>query len=140
MEMLLSWGEVFTVVLTGLVIVFAALIILIAVVWAYGKVFTAINKNKQDKNDKKPDEKAAVTQTAGSAQAVTTGSAQAAASGIPQGVIAAITAAVAAFTDGKGVVTGIAVKKPRKSGKRRSTEWGYAGTVSSMKNLSRTGW
>ncbi|MDR0987059.1 MAG: OadG family protein [Ruminococcus sp.] len=135
MDMLLTWGEVFTVVLTGLVIVFAALIILIAVVWTYGKIFTAVNKNKQDK------QKPGQTQTADSPTSTQTSqsetSVQADTSGIPQSVIAAITAAVAAFTDGKGVVTGIAVKKPRKTGKRRSTEWGYAGTVASMK---RTGW
>jgi Na+-transporting methylmalonyl-CoA/oxaloacetate decarboxylase gamma subunit len=155
MEMLLTWGEVFTVVLTGLVIVFAALVILIAVVWAYGKIFTAINKHKQDKDGKKAADSvnSGSAQTAGgsdSAQSASgsdsaqsanvSDSAQMADSGIPKSVIAAITAAVAAFTDDKGVVTGISVKKPRATSRRRSTEWRNKGTLSAMKNLSRTGW
>jgi Na+-transporting methylmalonyl-CoA/oxaloacetate decarboxylase gamma subunit len=136
-EMMLSWGDVWTVVLSGISIVFVVLCILIAVVWTYGQIFHTINKRKSGKlgknNNKKTEDKTDTSSLADnteSAQPVSVGE-------IPTGVIAAITAAVAAFTGGKGVVTGI--KKRTQIGRRKSTEWGYAGTVSAMKKLNRVG-
>jgi sodium pump decarboxylase gamma subunit len=132
-EMMLSWGEVWTVVLSGISIVFVVLCILIAVVWTYGQIFHTINKHKSDKNNKKAEDKtetSSLSDESVSAQPISDGE-------IPTGVIAAITAAVAAFTGGKGIVTGI--KKKTQTGRRKSTEWGYAGTVSAMKKLNRVG-
>ena len=44
----ITWGNTLSVVLTGLVVVFAALVILIFLVWLMGKIFIAIgNKRKQ---------------------------------------------------------------------------------------------
>lgn len=138
MDMLLTWGEVFTVVLTGIVIVFIVLIILIAVVWAYGTIFHTINKRKADKLKEKADKQGVVSElTVSDESPNVTETAEFSETGIPGSVVAAITAAVAAFTGGKGVVTGI--KKSRRNTKRRSTEWAYAGTLSAMKNFNRTG-
>jgi Na+-transporting methylmalonyl-CoA/oxaloacetate decarboxylase gamma subunit len=146
MDMKLSWGDVGTVVLSGILIVFVVLIILIAIVWIYGQIFHAINKSKADKasGGSAPGETSgggtapnitvnAVTQTPAETDSE---------DGIPGSVIAAISAAVAAFTGGKGVVAGITRKKALKSGvnsRRRSTEWGQAGTVAAMKTLNRIG-
>jgi sodium pump decarboxylase gamma subunit len=130
-EMMLSWGEVWTVVLSGISIVFIVLCILIAVVWAYGQIFHSIYKRKSDKNNKKTDDKPISPDSDNSGLQLISED------GIPTGVVAAITAAVAAFTDGKGVVTGIKTQRKTQNGKRRSTEWGNAGTVSAMKKLNR---
>ncbi|MDR0944424.1 MAG: OadG family protein [Ruminococcus sp.] len=131
-EMLMSWGDVWTVVLTGISIVFVALVILIAIVWAYGKIFQTIEKKKTDRVT--PDNGISVPLTE-SVTSKSTGTAD----GVSSEVVAAITAAVYAFTDGRGVVTGIKVQKRIQNGRRRSTEWGYAGTVSAMKKLNRIG-
>jgi sodium pump decarboxylase gamma subunit len=131
-EMLMSWGDVWTVVLTGISIVFVALVILIAIVWAYGKIFQSIEKKKTNRvtpNNAEP------TPRTESTSLKNTG----AADGVSSEVVAAITAAVYAFTDGRGVVTGIKVQKCVQTGRRRSTEWGYAGTLSSLKNFNWIG-
>jgi Na+-transporting methylmalonyl-CoA/oxaloacetate decarboxylase gamma subunit len=150
MDMKLGWGEVWTVVLSGILIVFAVLVILITVVWIYGKIFTAINNRKSRKGDGSAE--------GGNSSAVTSGSTNngnsnanaiaasetgnvvsQAQTGIPGSVIAAISAAVAAFTGGKGVVTGITRKKATSNTRRRATEWGRAGTVAAMRTLNKIG-
>jgi Na+-transporting methylmalonyl-CoA/oxaloacetate decarboxylase gamma subunit len=133
MNMLLTWGEVFTVVLTGLVVVFVALILLIAVVWLYGNIFHLINNNKSNKTK--------ITDTSPPSDNTPVSVIEEKVSesdGIPLDIIATITAAVVAFTGGSGVITGI--KKTRVNNKRRSTEWANAGIISAMKKSSRVGW
>lgn len=48
----MDWSYVGAVVISGLVIVFVALILLIAAVWIMGKIFTAIKSGKSDKGGK----------------------------------------------------------------------------------------
>lgn len=49
----ITWGNTLSVVLTGLVVVFAALVILIFLVWLMGKIFIAIgNKKTRNRNSK----------------------------------------------------------------------------------------
>ncbi|WP_432651695.1 OadG family protein [Huintestinicola sp.] len=53
MEMQMDWSYVGAVVISGLVIVFVALILLIVAVWIMGKIFTALKSGKSDKGGKK---------------------------------------------------------------------------------------
>lgn len=52
MEMQMDWSYVGAVVISGLVIVFVALILLIIAVWIMGKIFTALKSGKSDKGGK----------------------------------------------------------------------------------------
>ena len=52
MEMQMEWSYVGAVVISGLVIVFVALILLIMAVWLMGKIFTAIKSGKSGGVDK----------------------------------------------------------------------------------------
>jgi Na+-transporting methylmalonyl-CoA/oxaloacetate decarboxylase gamma subunit len=140
MDMKLSWGEVGTVVLSGILIVFAVLVILIAVVWIYGQIFHTINKSKNNKVSGNSTKAVSNTDSiTPSADTITDNIAPESADGIPGSVIAAISAAVAAFTGGKGVVTGITRKKAKGDTRRRNTDWGRAGTIAAMKTLNRIG-
>ena len=52
----ITWGNTLSVVLTGLVVVFAALVILIFLVWLMGKIFIAIgNKKNKEQEQQKQD-------------------------------------------------------------------------------------
>ncbi|MBQ5331745.1 MAG: OadG family protein [Oscillospiraceae bacterium] len=53
MEMQMDWSYVGAVVISGLVIVFVALILLILAVWIMGKIFTAIGSKKSGSGEKK---------------------------------------------------------------------------------------
>ncbi|MCI7766447.1 MAG: OadG family protein [Oscillospiraceae bacterium] len=53
MEMQMDWSYVGAVVISGLVIVFVALILLIAAVWIMGKIFTAISSKNSGDGTKK---------------------------------------------------------------------------------------
>ena len=52
MEMQMDWSYVGAVVISGLVIVFVALILLIIAVWIMGKIFTALKSGKSGKGSK----------------------------------------------------------------------------------------
>lgn len=52
--MQMDWSYVGAVVITGLVIVFVALILLIAAVWLMGKIFSAINAGKNTVSEASP--------------------------------------------------------------------------------------
>lgn len=55
MEMQMDWSYVGAVVISGLVIVFVALILLIIAVWIMGKIFTALKSGKSGKGGKTVD-------------------------------------------------------------------------------------
>ena len=46
--MLMDWSYVFTVVLTGMVVVFLGLVLLIAAITIMGKIFEALRASKKD--------------------------------------------------------------------------------------------
>ena len=52
MEMQMEWSYVGAVVISGLAIVFVALILLIAAVWVMGRIFTAVKSGKSGGGDK----------------------------------------------------------------------------------------
>lgn len=107
------------VTITGLVVVFAALIALSGAIWIMGKLMSAITGNKSGKND---GEKAKATAVAAPAN---TNVAQATVnSGISGDVVAAISAAVAMMMGGKA----FAVKSIKRAKSARPA-WASAGVV-----------
>lgn len=113
------------VVITGLAVVFIGLILLIALVWLYGKIFQAIN----DKAAKKAAAAAAAKSEAKAEKAPAPAPAPVIEDGIEEEVAAVIAAAVAAY----GAQTGkrLAVRSIRSadggSGSRRvRNAWGAA--------------
>ena len=119
MEMQMETSYVFTVVVTGLVVVFIGLIILIAFVWLMGKLFDYLKASKDNK------EKAAVkTEKPVAPAPVAASSVPEVEDGISDEVVAVIAAAVAAMTG-----SSCAVKSIKRSGGKasRRTAWGAQG-------------
>lgn len=110
----MEWSYVFTVVLTGLVVVFLGLVLLIAAITIMGKVFEAL---KASKKDAKPAPAAKPAKPAPAPAAVPVSSAD------DDEVIAVIAAAVAAMAEADGTV--YAIKSVKRSAPRRNA-WGAA--------------
>jgi sodium pump decarboxylase gamma subunit len=120
MEMLMTWSDIWAVVLTGLIVVFAGLVLLIFFVWLFGKIVVGITKARNSGSpDKKPgggspDKGAANSASAGNADSKP-------ATGISGEVIAAISAAVTAFAGEGAVITSI--KRAKRKSRTKSLEW-----------------
>lgn len=111
----MDWSYVFTVVLTGLVVVFLGLVLLIAAITIMGKIFEALRASK---NDAKP-----VPAPKPAVPAKPAPAAVPAASADDDEVIAVIAAAVAAMAEADGTV--YAIKSVKRSAPRRNA-WGAA--------------
>lgn len=125
MDMQMETSYVFTVVLTGLVVVFIGLIILIVFVALMGKLFDSIKASKENKD------KAAVKNEKPAAPApVVTPSVPEIEDGISDEVVAVIAAAVAAMTGSTGTIKSI-----KRSGSKtsRRTVWGAQGISESTR-------
>jgi sodium pump decarboxylase gamma subunit len=110
----LSGETIAAVVITGIAVVFIGLILLILLVWLYGKIFEKINKKSEEKNEE--------------ASAAKTAPAPIVEDGIDEEITAVIAAAIAAY----GAQTGkkLAVRSIRKSGGEKFTgrnAWSSAG-------------
>ncbi len=122
MDMLIPWTKVWAVVITGLVVVFLALVLLIIFVSIFGKVFSGIAEREKAKS--KPADVPAVNITKPAAPVQV----PAASAEDDNEVIAVISAAVAmmAAKDGKNY----AVKSIKRKGNGRGqagSVWGAAG-------------
>lgn len=111
----MDWSYVFTVVLTGMVVVFLGLVLLIAAITIMGKIFEALRASK---NDTKPAPAPKPAVPAKPAPAAVP-----AASTDDDEVIAVIAAAVAAMAEADGTV--YAIKSVKRSAPRRNA-WGAA--------------
>lgn len=124
MEMQMEGSYVFIVVVTGLVVVFLGLVLLILFVWLMGKIFGQINKAKDNKKKAAApaSEKTEVKAAAPAAPVVE--------DGISDEVVAVITAAVAAVMG-----TGCTVKSVKKAAAKtsRRTAWGAQGISESTR-------
>lgn len=125
MEMQMEGSYVFIVVVTGLVVVFLGLVLLILFVWLMGKIFGQINKVKDNKKKAAAapaSEKTEVKAAAPAAPVVE--------DGISDEVVAVITAAVAAVMG-----TGCTVKSVKKAAAKtsRRTAWGAQGISESTR-------
>ena len=107
------------VVVTGLVLVFFILFVLIAIILIQGKVFGAIDKKKQDKENAA---KLAVSQVPAAPVAPVVPVVE---EGIPPEVIAAIVAAISASTNGAYTLRAVTTAKKGRGA------WGLAGVIQS---------
>ena len=113
------------VIVTGLVVVFAVLIVLIFLIWAFGKFVTSFtNRPKQEKTPPKPQEKAEVKAVSPSVQqAVLSPQAE---DGLSDEIVAVIAAAVASLSESTGVSYGIKSIRRANSGR---PSWATAGVL-----------
>lgn len=119
--MQMEWSFAFAVVLTGLAVVFLALVILILSVNLIGKFFTSM-ENKKNRGNNSPDAPKQETKSVAAPAPIVE-------DGIETEVVTVITAAIAAMTGGKGTVKSIkAAKKPtRGTAVGGRNPWHYAG-------------
>lgn len=124
MEMQMEGSYVFIVVVTGLVVVFLGLVLLILFVWLMGKIFGQINKAKENKK------KAAAPTSDKTEVKAAVPAAPVVEDGISDEVVAVITAAVAAVMG-----TGCTVKSVKKAAAKtsRRTAWGAQGISESTR-------
>lgn len=124
MEMQMEGSYVFIVVVTGLVVVFLGLVLLILFVWLMGKIFGQINKAKENKK------KAAAPASEKTEAKAAAPDAPVVEDGISDEVVAVITAAVAAVMG-----TGCTVKSVKKAAAKtlRRTAWGAQGISESTR-------
>jgi sodium pump decarboxylase gamma subunit len=119
----MSWPEILNVVITGMVVVFIALVLLIVVVMIAGKIFSATGK-KNNKSSNEPQ----VTSSASAHKNVNSNIAREVENGIPDDVVAAITAAVSCLMTENGVTKPFAVKSIKRAASVRNV-WRFAGVV-----------
>ncbi|MGN0489218.1 MAG: OadG family protein [Ruminococcus sp.] len=115
--------------LTGFTIVFAVLLFLIFVIWAYGKIVTtAINKSKERKTKKAEAEKTKKATTEKPAEQKTTPSAKPVVNGVTDEVVAVISAAVYSMY---GSTEKVKIKSIKKSSGRSA--WASAGVINNTR-------
>lgn len=114
-----------TVVLTGLIVVFLGLVLLIIFVWLMGKIFDSIKAKKKRSSEVAPP----VAETPVVSTPVSAAAAPETEDGISDEIIAVISAAVAAMSDSYTVKS---VKKVSLKSSRR-TAWGAQGISESTK-------
>lgn len=122
MKLQMDLSYVFSVVITGLVVVFLTLVLLVLFVWLLGKLFDAINNSKKKKDESKNAESAKKT---GLSETAVKSPSPVVQNGIDDEVVAVIAAAVSAMSDENTVYAIRSIKKSGKSSRR--TAWGAAG-------------
>ena len=110
-----DWGFTMAVVLTGLVVVFAALVLLVFVIWLFGKIMTTVGASGS-KAEKKKNAKSAVPVV------------EVASDGLTDEVVAAIMAAVSAVLAEEGNEKPYVIKSIKRVRKNRFA-WGKAAAV-----------
>lgn len=119
----LGAGTVSSVVITGIVVVFIGLILLIFFVFLYGKIFEAINNKKSEKSKKILESKAPVIKTQESSAAASVPVVE---DGIDEEIVAVITAAIAAMSADSGKKM---MLKSVKYAKPSRPAWANAGII-----------
>lgn len=118
MLLAIDWARTINVPLSMMVIVFAALIIFVIIFWLFGKAFSGKKKNAS------AEKKAIVTQVQAAPQKAPV-PISAASTGTDEEVVAAITAAIMAFT-GSGNFTIRRITRAQQSGR---PAWAQVGIV-----------
>lgn len=133
--MKLDWGTTFSVVLVGLVVVFAALLILILFVWLMGKIFQTINSRKAKAQEQKEQDARRQAQQAMESQAKAEQTeVKQVEDGISPEVVAAISAAVAVVMEETAPGVSYTISRLQRAGTGRSA-WGNAGLAAQLSPL-----
>ena len=122
MEMQMDWSYVGAVVISGLVIVFVALILLIIAVWVMGKIFTSLKNGKDEGGEKAVEKKTPVVTEAPAVPAP----APVVMEEDDSEIIAVIAAAVAAMSEECGQPLRISSIKRSAPVRTRSNAWARA--------------
>ncbi len=122
LENLKDGGVIVT--LSGILIVFAMLILLVAVIWAFGKIMTAVTGSGKPPKEKKAKKEAPVADSKASAKAASNVSED-------EGVIAAISAAIMMMYEGTGKTPVIRSIRPTAKGVRSA--WAAAGIANNTR-------
>ena len=132
-----DWGYTFSVVLTGLVVVFAALVILIFLVWLMGRIFVTLGKKKAKDQEQQTQDTRRQAQQAMNAQIKAEQAAvEQVEEGIPPQVVAAISAAVAVVMEETAPGTSYTIQRVQRAGTGRSA-WGNAGLAAQLSPFDR---
>lgn len=119
---MLDWGQILSVVFTGIAVVFMALLILIVVVTIMGKIFESINNSKKN-NQPAPEVKKAPVVAAKPAVVQTPAVSE---DGLTDEVVAAISAAISCVMASEGEVKPFAIKSIKRVRDSRNA-WNMAG-------------
>lgn len=120
----LDAGTVSSVVITGVVVVFIGLVLLILFVYLYGKIFEAINNKKSEKSKKELENKIPAPQKQQTTPMNTT--APVVEDGIDEEIVAVISAAIAAMSGKSGKKMTL---KSVKYAKPSRPAWANAGII-----------
>ena len=135
--MKLDWGTTFSVVLVGLVVVFAALLILILFVWLMGKIFQTVNSRKAKAQEQKEQDARRQAQQAMESQAKAEQTeVKQVEDGISPEVVAAISAAVAVVMEETAPGVSYTISRLQRAGTGRSA-WGNAGLAAQLSPFDR---
>lgn len=115
-----SWADTFNVAITGIAVVFIALIVLILVVWVVGKIFESIDAKKNGNSAGNGKSEVAVVSAPKVAGPLVE-------DGLTDEVVAAITAAIACVMTENGAVKPFRVKTIQRIGSRNV--WNMAGLM-----------
>lgn len=120
----IDWTQTWSTVLVGVSVVFAVLLILVAICWVMGKIFSTIGKNGGNKTEKKSETKPAVKAAAPAVKAA----APVVEDGITDEVVAAISAAIACMM-GEGKAFAVkSIRRAENRGVRTArSAWSAAG-------------
>lgn len=124
------WGSVGILALTGILVVFLILAILIFFFWLMGTIFKAIDKSKAEKKASETAAKAEIPAPAVEAAAVTESSAEE----DEEELIAVISAAIAAY-EGTGDFTIRSVKRHGDKNPQVRSAWSMAGLRGDMRRF-----
>ena len=126
-----NWGLIGSTVITGIVIVFVILAILIFFLWALGAIFQSIDKSKKKKAEEKAAAAAASAPVAAPSPAVAEVSEEEYED--DDEIIAVISAAIAAYGEAEGKQYRITGVKKREKSQRAS--WSAAGIAENMRGF-----
>ena len=124
-----NWGLIGSTVITGIVIVFLILAILIFFLWAMGKIFQTIENSKK----KKAEENALVIAVAPAVSEAQTDEAEIYEENDDDEIIAVISAAIAAYGEAEGKQYRICGIKKREKSQRSG--WSAAGIAENMRSF-----
>lgn len=123
----LGGNTIAAVVFTGLAVVFIALVILIFLVWLYGKIFAAVNNKAKQKADAEKAALEKVNKPAAPKSAPAAAAPAPVTDGVEEETVAVIMAAISAYGAQTGKKLAVRSIKPSGGGAQRRNAWSAAG-------------